>query len=414
MRRIFWLRTFKLSSAVTAKLSKEDLVIGWGAVSMNAVKKTRNKGSASEEVLHSRVLNRALLARQMLLSRVKLPVLEVIEKLVGMQAQAPNAPYFGLWSRLEGFQQEELSRLVRERKVVRMALMRSTLHLVSAHDALQLRPWLQAVMDRSLNGAFGKHLKGVDLEVLAAAGRELVESEPLTFSELGKRLREQWPDLSSEAIAAAIRNLVPLVQVPPRGMWGESGQAAHTSVEAWLGKPLCTQPEAESMIWRYLAAFGPATVKDIQVWSGLSRVSEIIESLRPQLVTFRDEQGSELFDLPEAPRPDADTPSAPRFLGEFDNMLLSYADRSRIIDETYRSRVYTTNGIIRSTILIDGFVAGTWKLKRERERATLCIEPFTRLSQQENIALTVEGARLLHFAETEAHSHDVIVNSPEG
>jgi hypothetical protein len=388
-----------------------------GAVSMNASRKTRDKGSASGEepatVLSSRVLNRALLARQMLLSRVKLSVLEVIEKLVGMQAQAPNAPYFGLWCRLEGFQQEELSRLVGERKVVRMALMRSTLHLVSAHDALQLRPWLQAVMERSLNGAFGKRLKGVDLKVLAAAGRELVESEPLTFRELGKLLRAQWPDLGSEAAAAAMRNLVPLVQVPPRGLWGESGQAAHTSVEAWLGKPLCSQPQAESIILRYLAAFGPATVKDIQVWSGLSRISEVIESLRPQLVTFRDERGSELFDLSEAPRPDADTPSAPRFLGEFDNMLVSYANRSRIIDDKYRSRVFTANGIIRSTILIDGFVAGTWKLKRERGSADLLVEPFIKLSKQEHNALTVEGARLLHFAATEAHSHDVIINSAE-
>jgi hypothetical protein len=269
-------------------------------------------------------------------------------------------------------------------------------------------------MERSLNGAFGKHLKGVDLKMLAAAGRALVESEPLTFSELGKRLCAQWPDLSSEAAAAAIRNLVPLVQVPPRGLWGESGQAAHTSVEAWLGKSLCFQPQAESIILRYLAAFGPATVKDIQAWSGLSRISDVIESLRPQLVTFRDERGSELLDLPEAPRPDADTPSAPRFLGEFDNMLVSYANRSRIIDDKFRSLVFTANGIIRSTILIDGFVAGTWKLKRKRGSAALLVEPFISLSKQEHNALTVEGARLLHFAATEAHSHDVIINSAEG
>jgi hypothetical protein len=379
---------------------------------MSATKTTRIKGVANGgelvAVLGLRALNRALLARQMLLSRVKLPALDVIERLVGLQAQAPNAPYFDLWTRIEGFHQEELSLLIQERKTVRIALMRSTIHLVSARDCLDLRPCLQSVHDRSLKGAFGKHLAGLDTKALAAAGRALVEAEALTFSELGKRLNEQWPDIEATALAAAVRTLVPLVQLPPRGLWGKSGQAMHTSAEAWLGQSLSSQPATEKIILRYLAAFGPATTKDIQVWSGLTRLRETIEKLRPQLVTFRNDQGYELFDLPDAPRPDADIQSPPRFLGEFDNMLLSYADRKRIIDDAYQKRVFTENGIIRSTILIDGFVCGTWKIKRDHGTATLIIEPFKRLSKQEQTALAEEGARLLNFAAVDDNSHYIL------
>ncbi|WP_438445085.1 winged helix DNA-binding domain-containing protein [Gorillibacterium sp. sgz5001074] len=359
-------------------------------------------------VLCNRALNRALLARQWLLSRAKLPVLEAIESLAGMQAQSPAAPYFALWSRVEDFRHEELSGLLRDKRVIRMALMRATLHLVTSRDALRLRPLLQPVMDRSLKGAFGKQLQGVDLEALAAAAREWVEKEPMTFHELGLRLGEHWPGLDPEAAAGVVRNRIPLVQVPPRGVWGMSGQAKHTSVEAWLGQPLSYEVEREWLIRRYLTAFGPATVKDIQVWSGLTRIHEDIESLRPCLIPFRNEQGEELFDLPDAPRPDPDTPSAPRFLGEFDNMLLSYADRSRIMDEAYRKRLFTSNGIVRAAILVDGFVVGSWKLTSGRDRAVLHLEPFRDLSQQDQEALSEEGARLLHFVVPHAAATEII------
>ncbi|MGF7031830.1 hypothetical protein J2T17_002744 [Paenibacillus mucilaginosus] len=368
------------------------------------VKKAQTEG----KVLSNRELNRALLARQMLLSRVKLPILEAIEKLVGMQAQSPNAPYFGLWSRIEDFRHEELSGLLRERQLVRMALMRSTLHLVTARDALRLRPLLQPVMDRSLKGAFGKQLQGVDQEALAAAGRELVEKEPMTFHELGIRLSKHGSGLDPEAAAGVVRNRIPLVQIPPRGIWGEGGQALHTSVETWLSRPLSSKSEPEWLIRRYLAAFGPATVKDIQVWSGLTRISEDIKSLCPHLVTFRNERGEKLFDLPDAPRPDAETPSAPRFLGEFDNMLLSYADRGRVMEDSYRKRVFTSNGIIRATILIDGFVVGTWKLTNSRNCGVLHINSFRGLSMQERDALSEEGARMLHFAGAHAAASEII------
>jgi hypothetical protein len=363
--------------------------------------------SRTTPVLGKRALNRALLARQMLLKRVNLPALEAIENLVGLQAQAPNPPYFGLWTRLEGFRQEELSNLLKEKKAVRIALMRSTIHLVSARDCLALRPLVQSVLNRGLKGNYGKLLAGLDEKVLAAAGRELVEAKPMTFSELGKLLSEQWPDRDPDALAAAIRTWVPLVQLPPRGLWGESGQATHTSAEIWLGSPFSDESEVEKMIERYLSAFGPASVKDMQAWSGQTRLREIFEKLRSKLLCFYDEQGNELFDLPEAPRPAADIPSPPRFLGEFDNILLSHADRTRIIDDAYRTRVFTNNGIIRSVILVDGFVSGTWKLMRGSGIATLTIEPFIQLSSQEKEELAVEGAQLMKFAAGEEHTHEI-------
>ncbi|MGG1515644.1 winged helix DNA-binding domain-containing protein [Paenibacillus oryzisoli] len=363
----------------------------------------------STPIMDSRALNRALLARQMLLSRVQLPVLDAIEKLAGLQAQAPNAPYFALWSRVEDFRQEQLSELILGRKAVRMALMRATLHLASAADALALRPWLQPVMERSLNGAFGKELQGVDRSQLAASGRSLVEEKPMTLSELGEHLQQEWPAQRPDALSAAVRNLVPLVQTPPRGIWGESGQAVHTSMELWLGQAMGAEPDAKRWIRRYLAAFGPATVKDMQVWSGLSGLGKVLEQLKGELVTFQTDQGAVLFDLPDAPRPEADTPAVPRFLGEFDNILLAHADRSRILEDRYRNRVFTSNGIVRPTILIDGYVAGTWKLHRERGKTAIVAEMFEKLDPSEKDALLEEGERLLHFVGAETEASEIII-----
>jgi hypothetical protein len=283
---------------------------------------------------------------------------------------------------------------------------------------LQLRPWVQPALDRSLQGTYGKRLAGIDAKALAAAGRALVEAQPHTFSELDQLLGKMWPDRDPDALTAAIRTMVPLVQLPPRGIWGKAGQATHTSTEAWLGRPLAAESSqtaaAQKAIVRYLAAFGPASVKDIQTWSGVTRLREAIEPLRPQLVVFRDAQGVELFDVPAAPRPDPETQAPPRFLSEFDNMLLSYEDRTRIIDEAYRKRVCTVNGLVRATILVNGFVAGTWRIAQKRGTATLLIEPFRPLSVQERDALTEEGIRLLNFAAAECRAADIVFVANQG
>ncbi|KAA2261299.1 winged helix DNA-binding domain-containing protein [Solihabitans fulvus] len=367
--------------------------------------------SSTGDVLDRRALNRALLDRQLLLRRWELPALAAVERLAGLQSQAPNPPYFALWSRLVDFDQRELADLLRNREVVRIVLMRGTIHLVSAGDCRALRPVLQPMLDRGFTASYGRQTTGLDLAAVAAEGRTLVEEQPRTFGELGELLGPRWPDRDPSALAQAVRTRVPLVQVPPRGIWGEGGQATHTSAESWLGRPLDQEPGVESMVLRYLAAFGPATVRDVQVWSGLTRLRAVVDRLRPQLRVFRDEHGAELFDLPDAPRPDPETPAPVRFLSEFDNMLLSYADRTRILAEEHRPKLFTVNGIIRAAILVDGFVRGRWKILREGASATLVVEPFAALSTKDKSALTTEGARLLAFAAPEA-THDIRFTAP--
>jgi len=377
--------------------------------------------TSSADVLSLRALNRALLDRQSLLRPSPLPaaepagaeraeraerVIEMIEHLTGLQAQAPFPPYYGLWSRLAGFRPDDLADLLLSRRVVRIALMRGTIHLVSARDGLTLRPVLQPVLDRALHAAYGRRLAGVDPAAVAAAGRILVEEKPRTFSELGAELARRWPDHHPDALAQAVRALVPLVQVPPRAVWGKSGLAAHTSAEAWLGRPMPDDASLEPLVTRYLAAFGPATVQDVQAWSGLTRLREIVDRLRPGLRTFRGEQGAELFDLPDAPRPDPDTPAPVRFVAEFDNLVLAHADRARVLSEPHRKKMYARANTFPGSVLIDGFVTGSWKLTRSRPAAVLAVELYEPVPAGTRDAVTEEGERLLDFA-APGVAHDI-------
>jgi hypothetical protein len=244
---------------------------------------------------------------------------------------------------------------------------------------------------------------------VTALGRKLLERRPLTLGALGTALAERWPKHDAFALANAVRNLVPLVQVPPRGLWGESGQAAHTTAEAWLGRAVDPAADPAALVERYLAAFGPATVKDMQTWSGMTRLTALVRQLKPRLRVFRDEHGQQLYDLPDAPRPPGDTPVPVRFLPEFDNVLLSHADRSRILTEEQRRRVFTKNGIIRSTFLVDGFVHGLWRIERERNTARLVIEPWSPLGRTAWTELKTEGTRLLAFAAADRTRTDVTI-----
>ena len=360
--------------------------------------------TVTQQVLDRRALNRALLARQLLLERSVMSPLAAIEHLVGMQAQLPTPPYFGLWTRLEHFDPEELSRLYLDRAVVRIALMRSTVHLVSADDCLALRPVLAQAVARGMTpgSPYGKALVDVDLAELAVLGRALVEAQPLTGNEVALALQERWPDVDARALAFAVRATVPLVQVPPRGLWGGVGQARTTSAEAWLGRPLA-EPDVAQLVRRYLAAYGPATVRDAQAWSGLTGLKSVFKNLADELVTFRDESGAELFDRPDAPRPPADVPVPIRFLPDFDQILLAHAERSRMFPAEHRMLIFTTNGIIRASVLIDGFARALWEIKQDKGSATLKV---TALPQTEGSAITRkhesaierEGRRLLEFA----------------
>ncbi|MEV7186723.1 winged helix DNA-binding domain-containing protein [Kitasatospora sp. NPDC093102] len=347
-------------------------------------------------VLGQRALGRALLARQHLLARTDLAPAALIHHLGGLQAQAaPQPPYLGLLARLDGFTPEQLSALIEQRAVVRIALQRGTIHLVTAEDCLTLRPLLQPMLDQALRTTYGKRLTGLDLDALVAEARALVEEEPRTFQQLGALLAAGRRDRDPAALAQAVRCRLPLVQVPPRGLWGRGGPAAHTTAEAWLGRPLDPSPSPDDLVLRYLAAFGPASAADLRKWCGLAGLAPVLRRLAPRLLALRDEQGRQLYDLPEAPRPDADTPAPVRLVAPFDNLLLSHADRTRVLPEEHRGRVMTQNGIVHGTLLVDGLVAGTWRLTGEREVAVVPFAPLCRADRQ---AAEAEAERVLAFA----------------
>ena len=345
-------------------------------------------------MLTTRALNRALLERQLLLRRQTVGIAEAIEHLVGMQAQVPLAPYTGLWTRLEAFDPHELSRMTEHKEVVRGTLMRRTVHLVTADDFLALRPVMQDMVERGYaSSPFAPQIRGVDLDALLAAGRTLVEEQPRTTADLRTALGPRWPDADAASLAYAVRYHLPLVQLPPRGLWPARKGAARVAVttpETWLDRPLA--PDLDAVILRYLAAFGPATTADIAAWSGLAGVREIVDRLRPRLRTLEDDRGRELLDVEDGRLPDEDLPAPPRFLPPFDNVLVAYKDRSRVIPDEYRDRVVRDLGT--PMVLIDGFVRATWKLVD----GAVAVEPFAPLSDDEAAAVQEEGERLAEFA----------------
>jgi hypothetical protein len=353
--------------------------------------------STADRVLTLRELNRATLARQMLLEREKVPALEAVERLVALQAQVMSPPYVGLWTRLRDFEREDLTRLMMERRVVRATLMRATLQLMSAGDYLLLRPALQPALTRSMRSIAGRRLDGLDIDRLVAAAREFFEREPRTFADLRPLLSELEPERDLSALAYAVRTQLPLVQVPSGGMWGYSGKAPFTTPERWLGQPPSGSEEARDLILKYLAAFGPATVRDVQTWSGRTQLKQSVEEIRADLRTFSDEKGNELFDIPDAPLPTEDTPAPPRFIPDYDNLVLSHVDRERVVPEEHRKKVFLSAARVRATFLIDGFVRGAWKIEKNRKTATLLIEPFEPLSTGDREALGDKGERLLRF-----------------
>jgi hypothetical protein len=360
------------------------------------------------EVIGRQALNRALLERQQLLRRVDMPVGQAVEHLVGLQAQAALPPYVGLWSRLESFDPNELGRMLTEREVVRLTLMRATVHLVTVRDARVLRPLVQRIVERNHSGAFGRRMGDADPSELETAVRELLVDEPLTARELGARLVERGIGEDVQAIGNAARVYVPLVQVPPRGVWGAGGQARYQPLDTWTGRELESEPSIEEIVLRYLGAFGPASVMDVQNWSGLTKLKEVLERLRPRLLTFLDEHGKELFDLPDAPRPDPDVPAPVRFLGEFDNVLLGHADRRRIIPEDFPWTAMLADGRFVNNLLVDGILRATWWIERDgTRRATLAIRPFGRLSRAEREEVAAEAGRMLEFAAADAEARDV-------
>jgi hypothetical protein len=346
------------------------------------------------EVLGRRALNRATLARQLLLRREERSALDAVDHLVGLQAQEPQEPHVGLWSRLAGSAPAELDGLLGARQVVRTQLMRRTLHLVTADDCLRLRPVHQQMLVARMLGVLGRRLPGVDLGELAAAGEPLFAEEPRLLPEVGRLLAGRWPDALPRDLGDALSSLVPLVQTPPRGLWRQQAPARNTTVRAWLGRDLHDGPHddvLDGLVLRYLRAYGPAASADLRAWCGLSGLPAVVARLRPQLRSWRDERGRELLDVADAPLPDPDEPAPVRFLPAFDNAVLGYDDRSRVIADEHRGLSVTGARLV----LVDGSVSATWTTRdRDDGGVEVSVLPLRPLTPAERDDVEAEGTGL--------------------
>ena len=365
-------------------------------------------------VLTRRQLNRSLLARQWLLERRVATAEEAIEHLVAMQAQEPFDPYTALWSRLVGFRADELADLIETRQAVRApSMLRTTIHLLTARDWLRLRPVLQVVQEQGFRGSpFFRNLEGLNLDEIGAEGRRLLDEQPRSGNDLGKALAERWPGRDPASLGYAVRSRVPVVQVPPRGVWGKRGKPILASGETWLGARIGTDDSPDEMVLRYLAAFGPANGADVQTWCWRTRLGPVLERLRPQLVTFRDEAGRELFDVPDAPMPDPDTPAPVRFFPTYDNIYLSHKDRRRVLgdDVSWTTAPSQFLEIFRfGSFAVDGFVVGGWRFERDAAagRATIVPIPLLELSPAERRDVEAEAVALAAFLAPELADRDV-------
>ena len=349
--------------------------------------------------MNARELNRATLARQLLLERERVPVADAVDRLGGLQAQEPRPPFLALWSRVEGFERGELSAALHEGQVVRAMLMRATLHVVSAKQYALLRPALDDVMTRAMNGALKGRDEGLDLGKVLPAAEKLLKKAPRTFNELRAELSAAFPKVNERALGYAVRTQLPLTMVPSDDAWAFPRDAQFALPGVKLRKP-----DLEKLVLFHLAAFGPASAADVQRWSGLQGIAPVLEGMREQLEAFKVGR-RELFDLPGAPRPGADAEAPPRFLPDFDSLVLAHDDRTRIIADEHKPKIASKNLRIPAMILWDGFAAGTWRIERKRGVATLTVTPFGKLPRAAKKTLEPEALALLAFAEPEAKSH---------
>jgi hypothetical protein len=345
----------------------------------------------ADRVLTRRELNRATLARQLLLERHDAGVEDAIERLIGLQAQDVPPPYIGLWSRLRDFSRERLTEPCLDGRVIRASLMRHTVHLFTARDYRRLYTAIHPGLVRGWRGGYGKRLDGLEVDAVVEAARAYLAERPRRYNEIREHLERVFPGHDRDALAFTARTHLPMMRVTDGDGMAYSGNSPFA-----LADP---EPDPEDrigeLVLRYLAALGPASPADMTVWSNRTGLKPVFEELRGELVTFRDESGRELFDLPDAPRPPAGTPAPPRLLPLYDNLLLSHQDRTRVIPAGYKERIQIRVGQLVSSFLVDGEVAGTWT--RDRRAGAIELQPFHKLAKADAAALRDEADRLEEF-----------------
>ncbi len=364
---------------------------------------TPKVATTKDATLSARALNRATLARQHLLARTPMGVEAMIDHLVGMQAQQPRPPYVGLWTRLTTFSREDLHTAVHDKRVLRVTFVRGTLHLITAADYHRVRSTIQPLLSRGMQSIVRDRAATTDLDRVVAMAERFFGKRAANFETFREEVAAAFPDADVRALAYGARLNVPLVQVPDQSTWGWSPDPEFTSATRWTGRSVHAEgAPLTDLVRRYLAAFGPATPGDFGVWSAAPGAKALFAAIRDELVTFRDERGRELFDLPEAPRPDEDTPAPIRLLPDFDNLVLAHDDRTRLMDDAHRAKILTKNLLVRATVLVDGRVAGMWKVERKAKVATFALTPFVKLTKQTLAEIEAEADALLRFVEPDA------------
>jgi hypothetical protein len=364
-------------------------------------------------MLTLRELNRATLARQLLLERVRLDVPTAVHRLGALQAQRPRAPYVALAARLERFEREDLNRALHDRTVVRATLMRETLHLVTAedypHDAVAMATYFRTLRPNHLPD-------GVDMERVVELARHAAEAldEPLEATALRPILTELEKEMADDRVWRRVRTNAPILHVPGEERHAFGQRNRFVAASAWLGTLEAEEADGViRLVRRYLAAFGPASRADVAAFTGLAvaTLAPALAALAPELERLTDESGRELYDLRDAPRPPEDTPAPLRLLGEWDNVLLAHADRTRMFDDETRRRVIKKNGDVMPTILLDGVVAGRWWWRRKKGVVTLEATPFVKLSKLAEEELEREAVLALTVLEPDATRYEVALQA---
>ena len=352
--------------------------------------------AAPERVLTRRDLNRALLERQFLLERKPLRAVQAVERLGGLQAQSTPIPYLSLWARLDGFERDELTKALTGRRLVKALLQRGTLHVAAPRTY-----WAMMTVRRNLAASlwpasYEARLPAARIAELARLVQVELDGRELTYKEVQALLEPHaTKGVPPVFLWRRVQAYSDVIHVPPSGIWGYGGRGVYTAAAGKVRGATPGPEEAFDQVVRtYLAAFGPATKQDFGQWAGIPRMKPIAESLeRLSLRTFAGEDGKVLYDLPRAPLPDPETPAPPRLVPRFDNLVLSHADRSRILGDLAPSQIVTNNGLVHATILVDGLVAGTWQLEQGR----VVLEPFGKLAVETRRALKDEAERLEAF-----------------